>query len=513
MLTTALAYIIFALPTSSAWLPFPSYIPKLTQHNIKQQQQQQSITHPRCSPKFISHSTTQIPTVTISPNINNQLPTLPSHLQIFPQENHSSASASVFDFTATIPTPFTTDNQQSTWLPSPSSAALPAQSPQLPPTSQDLSQVDQHDFQLFDSPTVRRSPSSVQQQALVGQHRRHSSNHYSALSLQPQRVAAIINSIGHSTSTSALTRYNPAQQQQFYASSAPSSSTGLNLQRQTRPQVPLFSQSTGNIHSQQAKTMAQGTLPPSYSPTNSSDSQTADMDLFDDFTAFEGGASTQPAYQYSAQSSPAVPTLYDPSANLSSSSSTNMGTVSPQDLHVRDPYASAPNSTAFTNLTSPSTYNESPEYADNFDVSPFVGNNGDLDQALGDPWYPLFPQDDQIEQKPQVPQSPLLPEEELEVSEQLRSANPRRRSGTGTSPPSGTHASVSGVNSRKRDKPLPPIIVEDPNDTVAMKRARNTLAARKSRQRKMQRFDELEDRIAKLEEERDHWKDIALRRQ
>jgi hypothetical protein len=45
-----------------------------------------------------------------------------------------------------------------------------------------------------------------------------------------------------------------------------------------------------------------------------------------------------------------------------------------------------------------------------------------------------------------------------------------------------------------------------------MKRARNTLAARKSRQRKMQRFEELEDKIAKLEAERDHWKNIALRR-
>jgi hypothetical protein len=251
--------------------------------------------------------------------------------------------------------------------------------------------------------------------------------------------------------------------------------------------------------------------------TNTLDSQRhSDMDLFpdeSDFTAFEGGASAQNAF-HSAYSSPAVPTIYDVNANLSSSSSVNtnnMGTVSPQDLHVRDPFASAPNSTAFTNLTSPSTYNESPEYTDNFDVSPFVGNNGDLDQALGDPWYPLFPQDDQIEQS-QVKHSPLLPEEELEVSEQLRSSNPRRRSGTGTSPPSGTHSSVSGVASRKRDKPLPPIIVEDPNDTVAMKRARNTLAARKSRQRKMQRFDELEERIAKLEEERDHWKNIALRR-
>ncbi|KAG0649968.1 Cross-pathway control 1 [Hyphodiscus hymeniophilus] len=449
---------------------------------------------------------------TISPNINTQLSTQPPfhHPTVFPQENLLSSSASVFDPSATIPTPFTTDNQQSTWLPSPSSAALPAHSTQHP-LSQDLSQLDQQDFQLFDSPAVHRSPSSVQQQALAGQHRRHSSNQYSALSLQPQRVAAIINSTGHSISTSALTRFNPAQQQQFYASSAPSSSTGLNQQRQTRPQVPLFSQSTGNIHSQQATNMAQGTSP-AYSHASSHDSRTTDMDLFDDFTAFEGGASTQHAYQYSAQSSPAVPTIYDPSVNLSSSSSTNMGTVSPQDLHVRDPFASAPNSTAFTNLTSPSTYNESPEYTDNFDVSPFVGGNGDLDQTLGDPWYPLFPQDGQNESS-QVQQSPLLPEEELEVSEALRSANPRRRSGTGTSPTSGTHSSVSGVASRKRDKPLPPIIVEDPNDTIAMKRARNTLAARKSRQRKMQRFDELEERISKLEEERDHWKNIALRRQ
>jgi general control protein GCN4 len=230
------------------------------------------------------------------------------------------------------------------------------------------------------------------------------------------------------------------------------------------------------------------------------------MDLFDEFTAFEGGASTQNAFP-SAYSSPAVASIYDLSANLSSSSSTNMGTVSPQDLH-RDPFASAPNSTAFTNLTSPSTYDDaSPEYNDNFDVSPFVGNNGDIDQALaGDPWYPLFPQDDQVQESSAADHSPLLPEEELEVSEVLRSSTGRRRSGSATSPQS----AVSGV--RKRDKPLPPIIVEDPNDTVAMKRARNTLAARKSRQRKMQRFEELEDEIAKLKAERDHWKSLALRR-
>ncbi|KAF4631365.1 hypothetical protein G7Y89_g6761 [Cudoniella acicularis] len=446
----------------------------------------------------------------------------PPPTSAFPsQEDLTFSTASRFRSslpTAKIPSQefnlFTTDSQSS-WLPS-SSSSLPAQSPQQSPRlSQDPSgpsQAPHQDFVLFErSPSARSTPSLSQNSAFQGQNRRHSAHLASAASLQNQRVAAIIQSTGHSIYTSALTnRFTPAQSpHQFYASSAPSSSTALHQQRQTRPPVPLFSQSTGNIP--QTPNMAmQGNYSSSDTATIRDSREFADMELFDEFTAFEGGASTNNNFN-SAYSSPAVPTIYDPTMNLSSSSSTNMGTVSPQDLLVRDPFASAPNSTAFTNLTSPSTYNESPEYNDNFDVSPFVGNNQDIDQALaGDPWYPLFPQDDQTEQ-PKVEQSPLLPEEELEVSEHLRQSAGRRRSGTGTSP-SGTHASVAGVNSRKRDKPLPPIIVDDPNDTVAMKRARNTLAARKSRQRKMQKMEELEDQIAKLEAERDHWKNIALRR-
>lgn len=243
----------------------------------------------------------------------------------------------------------------------------------------------------------------------------------------------------------------------------------------------------------------QGTITNSSSANMRDSHSLSDIDLFDRFTpSFEGGALAQNSYS-SAYSSPAVPTMYDAQMNLSSSSSTNMGTVSPSDLH-RDTFTSAPNSSAFTNLTSPdSQYNQSPEFAD-YDVSPFVDNQ-DINQTLvGDPWYSLFPPDDQAEQQAPAHQSPLQPEEEFEVADQLR----RRRSGTTSSPP------AAGV--RKRDKPLPPIVVEDPNDTVAMKRARNTLAARKSRQRKTQRFEELEDEIAKLKSERDHWKSLALRR-
>ncbi|KAI0970720.1 hypothetical protein F4678DRAFT_434454 [Xylaria arbuscula] len=67
------------------------------------------------------------------------------------------------------------------------------------------------------------------------------------------------------------------------------------------------------------------------------------------------------------------------------------------------------------------------------------------------------------------------------------------------------------VLSRRRDKPLPPIIVEDPGDTLSMKRARNTLAARKSREQKARRLEELEEKIAKLEQERDNWKNVAMK--
>jgi len=222
----------------------------------------------------------------------------------------------------------------------------------------------------------------------------------------------------------------------------------------------------------------------------------ADVEL-EEFTAFEGGANT-------AFSSPAVPTVFD--FNSASSSTSNLGTVSPQDLLIHEPFMSAPNSSALTALTSPSIYNESPDFTDGYDVSP---NFGSADfEGSGDPWFPLFPQETPtVPEQPSVDNSPAQRSDDLEPIERSSSAGRRK---SGNSPPSTRHSSVSGVAPRKRDKPLPPIIVEDPSDTIAMKRARNTLAARKSRERKAIRFEELEERIAKLEAERDHWKEIAL---
>lgn len=65
-------------------------------------------------------------------------------------------------------------------------------------------------------------------------------------------------------------------------------------------------------------------------------------------------------------------------------------------------------------------------------------------------------------------------------------------------PPHATDSAFSAVTSHRGDRPLPLIIVDDPSDTLAMKRARNTLAARRSRQQKVERFGEMEERIGKL---------------
>ncbi|KAK3384381.1 hypothetical protein B0T24DRAFT_689442 [Lasiosphaeria ovina] len=415
----------------------------------------------------------------------------------FSTQLSSSRSSSVSP-TAAIPGPdfpvFTTDSTQSSWLPS-SSTSLPATSAQhlhlqhldLPP--------NQQDFVLFDQPIKNRQPNrSVSQPSAnggVNQNQQHRSQPFyqqqaSSPSLQNQRVANIIQATGHQTTSSAFTNrfsssaQNP-HQHQFYASSAPSSSAALSIQtpnRHGRPPVPLFTQSTGNIP--QSKMNIQ------------------DLDL-DDFAAFDGGAST------TTYSSPAMPNLFDMSG--ASSSSTNLGTVSPQDLLIQEPFMSAPNSTALTALTSPSLYDESPDFGSGFDVSPnFAGS--DFDAGGNDVWFPLFPQSN-TQQNANVEHSPAEKSDDLEVVEPT-SGHQRRKSGT--SPPSGRHSSVSGVGSRRRDKPLPPIIVEDPSDTIAMKRARNTLAARKSRERKAQKLEELEEQIEKLTAERDHWKNLAMER-
>ena len=190
--------------------------------------------------------------------------------------------------------------------------------------------------------------------------------------------------------------------------------------------------------------------------------------------------------------------------------SNDPATVSPKDL-LRDPLVSAPPSTAFTNLTSPSIF-DSPDVNDSFETSPLF-EGADLD-AGNDQWFSLFPVD--CTGNDQSPANAATQMYE-QTAYALQNDSTRLRASPGQSPlvsraALGRHSSVAGVGAKRRDKPLPPIIVDDPSDSIAIKRARNTSAARKSRMKKVQKFDEMEQIIDDLKAEVARWKDLALSR-
>lgn len=189
-------------------------------------------------------------------------------------------------------------------------------------------------------------------------------------------------------------------------------------------------------------------------------------------------------------------------------------TISPKDI-FNDGLGSAPPSTAFTNLTSPDI-NESPYGIDSaYETSPLF-DNGDV--TVDSNWYSLFPDAanndtsavkmerniSNLSTGDQTSSSGNSPLVSLDVS--------NRRKSSAQSPlgaPMARHSSTSGVNRRRRKGPLPPIEV-DPNDRTALKRARNTLAARESRQRKLDHVSTLEARIAELEAEKALMKDALI---
>jgi hypothetical protein len=197
-------------------------------------------------------------------------------------------------------------------------------------------------------------------------------------------------------------------------------------------------------------------------------------------------------------------------------------TVSPRDI-FQDPLASAPPSAAFTNLTSPDM--NSPFITDDLDASPLF----QTDDAHS--WYSLFP--DPLDGQA-IPTSSSVAAtvgdsaQTIVGMQRSVSNNSFDLSSSSTNSPiildnshrrksSVTDSPSAGVSKpRRRKGPLPPIAV-NPQDKAAMKRARNTLAARDSRQRKFDHINKLEgenselkDRITELETEAAKWKAIAL---
>jgi len=188
-------------------------------------------------------------------------------------------------------------------------------------------------------------------------------------------------------------------------------------------------------------------------------------------------------------------------------------TVSPKDIFA-DAFGSAPPSTAFTNLTSPDI-NESPFLNDSFECSPMFQNEPTM---ANNDWFSLFPEEESKApessygaQAISLPMERTISSQSMERSGSSSTGSPivldssfRRKSSVTNSP------ATNGVSkSRRRKGPLPAISV-DPTDKIALKRARNTLAARESRQRKFDHVADLENKNAELQAEIEKWKSIAI---
>ncbi|KAF1939564.1 hypothetical protein EJ02DRAFT_513783 [Clathrospora elynae] len=405
------------------------------------------------------------PTNTIPPLHLPTLPSEPSFLEPLNSStaprNFSSTTSPPFDFTSSI-----TASHQS-WLSSPA-----PQASRQPLTSQPAFAHPQTDFVLYDQqaqvfPRPQQAPSAPQP--------------------------------GHTFNNS----------QHFYANSAPSSTTEFQqpLSRQ-RPPVPLFPSSSNNITQLHNVTNMAGTAHAFRHP----DPELTFLADLNSNNTFDSGASLMSNFNnggFSMDHVSAFTAIIDPSVAAGSTR-----TVSPKDI-FNDGFGSAPPSTAFTNLTSPdidSPYN----MTDSFECSPMFNGEPMINNTSA--WYSLFP-----EQETKVPDSVFAPaiqgipmertisSQSMDRSTSSSTGSPlildtysRRKSSVTNSP------STNGIQkSRRRKGPLPSITV-DPGDKTALKRARNTLAARESRQRKFDHISTLEQRNADLEAEVEKWKSIAM---
>ena len=190
-------------------------------------------------------------------------------------------------------------------------------------------------------------------------------------------------------------------------------------------------------------------------------------------------------------------------------------TVSPRD--VVNNGDSFPPSASFSYMTTPgSTFLETPD--EDYLTSPMLSDNlgTDFQGDMFPPLPSLF--DDSDSTNVTAPYMERTTSASSVNQIVVHPGTDRKRSSTialSQSPalysPAVKHSSVAGVKARKRDQPLGPIIVNE-NDPIALKRARNTDAARKSRAKKVEKGEEMENEIAILKEQVEFWKKQALAR-
>ncbi|KAL8818494.1 MAG: hypothetical protein Q9191_007929, partial [Dirinaria sp. TL-2023a] len=443
---------------------------------------------------------------------------LPS--QEYLTQSSASSTRSSSSFTATIPpydsSSFVTDLPQ-TWLTQPNPTRLPTPASTAQPTTTTPDSAT--DFVLFPSSSAHnpseRAPATSRTDrnfspgsAFTGQHLGQSCRR---------------NSTQPSNSASPMSERRVSNQ--FQRSSSVTSSNGIHsgLHSLNRPPVPLFANNSPSSINQlpQKPTLSaadpQGKLKDYSNPSPELTTHLV-MDYYLDHSQMDCSPSfaQHSDYDHAHEQdivSPGFNVLNYKSALIPNSNSfETISTVSPTEI------MSAPPSAVTTNLTTPDFgFDDSPFGAFSTDTSPvWINDDATLPQSdlgvdngvlfpdlpsLGDTFAQAHAQSTGQSPTPTSPARPVAPP----MSRKASSTKMSRDSNL---------SSTSGITKRKsRTEPLPPIVVEDPNDTVAVKRARNTAAARKSRKKREQHMNDLEAENEKLKEEVEYWKNQAISKQ
>ncbi|KAE8376533.1 hypothetical protein BDV26DRAFT_305501 [Aspergillus bertholletiae] len=446
----------------------------------------------------------------------------------------SGSSSSLNNISTFDSTSFITDNHQQSWLPTP---------PPPQPTAQNLNSNNdnnsanslQEDFVLYPpqhprdsrapapSSTTPRYPANHPSLVRLGhlyrrhtlslqQHRQLQQQQQQQHSASPVQVPHLTRLASQSTGfpLSSSHRFSPSTRKhllRLHAASVASNSPPavLNSAYPNRPPVPLFNSPANSTY--QKRQQVQINNRRIMSTSNIAQDLPDLFDLHADRFGDDLVPTTEPTMLSPQQMTAGVMAGSDPLADVPS------GTISPKDLFMD---ASAPPSASFTDLSTPSF--ESPGYFSQ-DTSPMFATDMELGPGVEE-WGSLFPSTEDFSlgfDATALDIAAALSQSEAKVQAPSASPMVRTTSSRASSPSTRSvtkHSTVAGVNARSR-KPLPPIKF-DSGDPVALKRARNTEAARKSRARKLERQEEMQRRIDELEKSLEeaqrreqYWKALA----
>ncbi|KAI4214550.1 MAG: hypothetical protein LQ351_002967 [Letrouitia transgressa] len=199
-------------------------------------------------------------------------------------------------------------------------------------------------------------------------------------------------------------------------------------------------------------------------------------------------------------------------ASLSGIKSHDITTVSPREVEKE---MSAPASSTYTNLETPATttletpattVDESPSMLFSNETSPFM----QLDNE-GQNWESLFPDEENTGSagySGSFDTDNSIPHRTNSLTMARQQSSPGRSSSHDSPKP--RQPSVQGMIKKSRRGGNLKSLTPDPKDVAAVKRCRNTLAARESRARKAARLETLIQENEQLAAERELWKRRAL---